>query len=474
MALVRIRWDIPSPGNKIEPLTEAYAVLQLTLLLQLGYNGERIRHAASAPPPTPFISAHVTVKSGPKAGWKTVLWRLAWTGLVLLFIANLTLKSARLHQGPLPFFCLLGCGSQEIRDLVSNIILFIPLGWVLRYWASPRVGFGLCVLATVGIEATQALVLTGRDPSLRDLLTNAAGGAIGLWLFDHWRAIARPDPAGSRRLGLIAFGGWCLVLLLTGFGVRPMGSSHPWFGHWANHLQTYARFDGVLQQVEINGWTPPAGPIPQQNPLAAAIARQQIEVQVRAINREVTRPTALIFAVMDEFDNEMLFVGGARRSVQFQTRTRFDAWGLRGLSLRLPLDPSERGDTLDITAQARPDQWKLTLKSRGEVHSIALPLTVGIGWITLLPAPLAMAYEWYVMNALWLGLLIAPAAYWFHRSDPRRTLLVAGAGTALILLTLPRLLGLASTTPSDWIGTALGLIFGALLARRSLHRHPPP
>jgi hypothetical protein len=412
------------------------------------------------------------VKSGPGAGWLRTLWHLLLTLLVFQFVASLTLHSAQVLPSRSTFLCLWGCGGEEMRDTVSNILLFVPLGWVLRHWVRPPVALWLAIGATLGIEASQAFLLIGRDPSLRDILTNAAGGAIGIWLFDHWQRIARPTPHRSQKLAALGFGGWSAILLLTAVGLHPAGSRYLWFGHWANKLEFYAPFQGQLKSVEIGDWVPPAGPIPNQNPLKDAIARDSIDVRVVAVNGLVTRPTALIFAVMDEYNNEMLFVGGAQRSIQFQARTRLSVWGFRGLSFRLPLDSSVSGDTLDITARVRPHAWHLALRNRGVVDSLALPLTVGLGWATLLPAHLAMAYEWYVMNALWLACLIVPAAYWLCRARLRRSFLVGATGISAVLFLVPLLTGIAPSAPSDWIGGALGLTFGFLLARRSLKRHP--
>lgn len=409
----------------------------------------------------------------PNGGWKRTVWQLLLTILAVKFIADLTLHSARVYPTHTSFLCLWGCDAEELRDLVSNIILFIPLGWVLRYWVRPRLVFWICVAATVCIETTQAFLLTGRDPSIRDILTNALGAAIGLWLFDHWRSIIYPLQRASRQLAVIGLGGWCVVLLVTALGLRPAGSSYPWFGHWGNHIDYYAAFDGTVQSVAIGDWTPPAGPIPDDNPLRDAIRRDSIDVHVVATYRSVTRPTALLFAVMDEHDNEMLFVGGAWRSVQFQSRTRLANWGLRGLSFRLPLSPgSEPNDTVDITARVRPTAWQIQLRTQGKTDSLSLPLSVGLGWATLLPAPLSMAYEWYVMNTLWLATLLIPGVYWWRRAGPPRSTMLSVAMVGAMLLLVPLVAGVATSTLPDWIGSALGILIGTLCARRSLTRHP--
>jgi hypothetical protein len=158
--------------------------------------------------------------------------------------------------------------------------------------------------------------------------------------------------------------------------------------------------------------------------------------------------------------------------VQFQTRTNQNAWGLRGLSLRLPLDSSITGDTLDIVARVRPASWQLLLHSRSVVDSISLPLTVGLGWTTLLPAPLSITYEQYVLNALWLAGLLVPAAYWFFRAGRSRGLLTGAVFSCASLVLIPLASGIAMSTTPDWVGGGLGLLVGSLLARRSLTHHP--
>jgi hypothetical protein len=413
------------------------------------------------------------VNSGPNRGWTRTIWHLALTALVIWFIGQMTLHSAKLLPSRNTFLCLWGCDGEELRDTLSNIVLFVPLGWVLRYWIRPWPAFALCLLATIGIESAQAFLLVGRDPSLRDILTNAAGGAIGIGIFDHWRRILHADQRTSRRLALGFFAAWTATVVATGYGLRASGSEHPWFGHWGNHLAYYAPFSGRLESVKFGDWTPPSGPLPEPNPLQESIAHDSIDLHVVAVTGQVTRPVALIFAVMDEYDNEIVFVGGAERSVQFQARTRLVGWGLRGIAMRLPLPSNSlTGDTLDITARLRADAWRLTLRSQGRVDSIALPLTVGLGWATLLPAPLAISIEWHVMNALWLGVLVIPAIYWWLRARPGRGWLEGAGAVGSVLLLAPLLAGIAPSSASDWMGGAIGLITGALLARRSRQRHP--
>lgn len=68
-------------------------------------------------------------------------------------------------------------------ELVANVLLFVPLGLLLPP-ALPRVPLVLLlavpVLASVGIEVAQLLVVAGRTPDADDVLANSAGGAFGL------------------------------------------------------------------------------------------------------------------------------------------------------------------------------------------------------------------------------------------------------------------------------------------------------
>lgn len=69
-----------------------------------------------------------------------------------------------------------------IYNLAANLILFIPLGFLLaaayganRFWAKA----GACVLLSLSIETIQFLFLH-RAADINDLITNSLGAALGL------------------------------------------------------------------------------------------------------------------------------------------------------------------------------------------------------------------------------------------------------------------------------------------------------
>ena len=73
--------------------------------------------------------------------------------------------------------------SVEEAEALANVLLFVPIGFLLRL-ALPRAWSSLLLAAatagSLGIEVVQFLLLPGRTPSLVDVLTNGGGTAIGL------------------------------------------------------------------------------------------------------------------------------------------------------------------------------------------------------------------------------------------------------------------------------------------------------
>ena len=97
--------------------------------------------------------------------------------------------------------------SVEEAEALANVLLFVPIGFLLRL-ALPRAWSSLLLIVatagSLGIEVVQYLLLPDRTPSLVDVLTNGGGTAIGLVLgvdvqrLVRWWARRRPSPLGVR------------------------------------------------------------------------------------------------------------------------------------------------------------------------------------------------------------------------------------------------------------------------------------
>ena len=83
--------------------------------------------------------------------------------------------------------------SYETIESASNVLLFVPMGVLLRALlrrAWPAMLLGLVV--SVAIEAGQALFLPGRTASLADVVTNTAGCVLGVLVVVLVRRLRRP------------------------------------------------------------------------------------------------------------------------------------------------------------------------------------------------------------------------------------------------------------------------------------------
>lgn len=95
----------------------------------------------------------------------------------------------RFHQELVPLVGALTGGRAQIEvdeaEALGNVLLFLPIGFLVPL-AVPGISLLLvlvgCALLSLGVEALQSRVLTGRQPTLQDVLHNVGGAAIGLIL----------------------------------------------------------------------------------------------------------------------------------------------------------------------------------------------------------------------------------------------------------------------------------------------------
>src|ERR1700681_448447 len=120
-------------------------------------------------------------------------------------IAWLTLRPAHASSSPIDSHLCLVCGPYGGVDILLNTLLFVPLGVGLRFRGlSPRKAVLTCFALSLSIETAQAFIVTGRDATLSDILTNTSGGAIGYWsarTAPMWLAPSRKSAAWPAAMG---------------------------------------------------------------------------------------------------------------------------------------------------------------------------------------------------------------------------------------------------------------------------------
>jgi hypothetical protein len=405
-------------------------------------------------------------------GWLAALWTI----LVAAIVSSLTLVPAPLspsaHQAS--FLCILGCGNQGLRDLISNVLLFMPVGWVASYWVSPRRALAVCLLATITIEGLQGTLISGRDSSLRDILSNTAGGATGIWFHLRWVRLRWPGTTLALRLALGSAFVWLLMLWITGIGVQPTPTERPWFGQWTPDFENYAIYPGQVLDVRLNGERPPTSLMPEPIAIRQAMREARPWMVLRVVSGAEPRRTALMFGITDDREEDQLFLGQDRIALLLHLRNGLESWGLRELIARQPQFPGMTpGDTVTIEAGVADRALVIRTRSGARQLNTELPLTVGLGWSALMPFRYPVYDEWTLFNPLWLAGLILPVGYWFGRAAPRAglglTMLALVTGLALV----PLLADAAPTTHPEWAGGAAGAALGWAVGLWSRRQRPP-
>ncbi len=106
------------------------------------------------------------------------------------------------------------------HDIAFNVALFMPVGFLVRRAWRPRGGgaglaiVGVAALASIAIEGAQ-LFLPQRYPSALDVLTNVAGAAAGVALFDLIARRHRGDEEGASDVLLLQLPLMGLLYLLV-------------------------------------------------------------------------------------------------------------------------------------------------------------------------------------------------------------------------------------------------------------------
>ena len=176
------------------------------------------------------------------------------TGLGAVLIASQTLvpQPIAIRAVPSPRLCF-ACEELASIDILLNILLFIPFGIGLRLsGCSRKSGVATAAVLSGVTELLQVSVVTGRDSSARDLLTNTLGALLGVMLADGWKRLAFPSDADARRL--LSLSAACWLLLSVGEAAL-LGRAFPptiWYGQWAPDGVFPATFSGRVLAVRMD------------------------------------------------------------------------------------------------------------------------------------------------------------------------------------------------------------------------------
>jgi hypothetical protein len=370
-----------------------------------------------------------------------------------------------------PFWCLV-CGSMGVIDVVLNVVLFAPLGAGLRLagLAHRRVVL-VGAAVTLAVELLQLTLVTGRDASVSDLVTNTSGALLGALLADLVPALLRPGAALRRGLtvGWTALWACALVVAAAAHG-RSLPRTDYW-GQWGADLAGFDTFPGRVLSAEVDGRALPGGErLRESGVIRRLLLGESATLATRIVAAGPTTRTAPVVSVFDENQDEILLLGQDGDDLVFRLRARAAAMKVRTPAVRLDDALAGRaGDTLRIDARYESGRLRLALAPDGgpdggpaASHEVALAPT--LGWALFLPYDYAFGPEVHLLTALWVAGLLAPLGYWSAVGRRRQEVGIAAGAAALALVGVSAAAGAPWPHPWHWLAAAAGFGVGAAAA----------
>jgi hypothetical protein len=368
-------------------------------------------------------------------------------------------------------WCLV-CGELGLVDVTLNLLLFIPLGLGLGLlgvrWQRALL---FVALTTLAIEVLQLSVITGRDASLSDLVTNTLGGGLGIALGRWWPRVLFPSRRASFVIAGLGAAGWLGVQAFTGFALQRTLPRSVYYGQWSPALAQFEQFTGRVVSVRLDSIPLPGTRLSNSRLVRETLLAPQSVLEARAVTGQPTADVAPIFSIFDERQREIILLGQDGTDLIFRVRTRTGPLGLRSPALRLAHAlPPEAGTRIELRARYEPGHYRLDAEVGGTTYSRELALSASWGWTFLLPFTHSFGAEMPWLTVLWVGGLLLPLGYYGGRSGVLRgsvgmVLLLALLGAGLVLI--PLLASFAAWHPLEWAAGLTGGLAGFRLGTRS-------
>ena len=366
-----------------------------------------------------------------------------------------------------PLTCVV-CGTYGGADVFLNLLLFAPLGAGLRLagWPWPRV-VAVAALFSLTVEFLQYSVVTGRDASLSDLLTNTAGAAGAAALAPYLGTLVTPGQVLAERMFLGATGLWLGTLAVSATALMPWLPPGAIRSDCTRSRGKVEVFAGTATSVVLNGVPLPCdAAVPEAGRLRRQLARGEVLLRLAAPSGDPSRGRVAIHAVRMP-ETYALLLEQQGRAATFRTPVAGNRLGLYSPTLLLPnAFPTAERVPVQVEAGLRDQRMWLALEYSGRQRVMELWLSPSHGWTGLIPEGVHTGRRFRAATALWVGLLILPAAYWagfVRQSGWARAGVLAALGVGLGLV--PLLTGYSPVHWSEWLGGLAGITAGWALHR---------
>lgn len=346
-----------------------------------------------------------------------------------------------------------------VADLVRNLLLLLPLGWLLAAsGVSTLRAMAIGLVLSVLVELVQQLI-PGRHGTLADVVANATSAGAGALLYTTRREWLEPDGRLARRIGGIGFVLACAVLVLGVQALRPSLRGPEYYAGLRPALGHYERYAGRVESARLGSLALAGGRVANDAALAEALASNESLVVVAELRPSRSAPAA-IFTIHDAAQYEVLALVADAGDLFLEQRTRAADLGfdqpIHRWAVGLADADGPTGSVREIRIERRPGEAELWIDGRSLGTRRWRPGSVGN---LLLTGRAVVAGASPVFEASTLALLVLPFAYCARSPWP------ATLAFALVLLGLPWLGPIGPAASADWIGLGLGVAL-ARAARR--------
>ena len=377
------------------------------------------------------------------------------------------------------------CGSLGGVDAVLNFLLFFPLGVGLGLVGlRPFTALIAILLLSTGIELAQFFLISGRDASIGDVLTNVVGGAAGFFIALTSGVWRRPPRSTALRLAMFWGALWLALQVASAYSFSPALPSSNYYGQIARVFEHMATFGGEVLSATIDTVSVPNFGFAKTEQLRAAL-RNGAPVGAIVIPAGPTRGIAPIVRIADERQREIVQLGQDHSDLVFTHRT-----GAAVLRLRQPIFVMREvfpaigdgarirySDTLDIRARYGRSVVEMWADSGDVARQHEIAVYPALGWILFFPS------RWYVegtsaelaVSLVWLAGWLIPLGYWLFFVVRSRQGRPPGERTpafyalaillALGLVGAPFAFGMSPASLAECVAVAVGLLVGAFLGK---------
>lgn len=140
-----------------------------------------------------------TAAAGPASAARLLREPRAWLGVYAVALAVIAFWPSPVDRDAGPLLAAVTRAvpwlTYDVIETSANVLLFVPFGLLLALSLPrrPWLAVPVALVVTVAIELGQAVFLAARTASLRDVIANVAGAAIGC-LIAVWIAKRRRRP----------------------------------------------------------------------------------------------------------------------------------------------------------------------------------------------------------------------------------------------------------------------------------------